>query len=103
VVLKPPGGDVLRLSISRRHRKTIIHVTALRAVPGASVVLQAYLRERFGWWPIRRGRLGRSGNVSFRLRRTPARRLRTLLILPDGITVAGKSEVLRLPRPHRHR
>jgi plastocyanin len=53
---------------------------------GAPVVLQLRLRDRFGWWPVARARLGRDSTARLFVRsrrRVPAR---VLLTLPDGAT-----------------
>ena len=39
------------------HRRALVRTRVLPASPGATVVLQLHLRERFGWWPVRRARL----------------------------------------------
>ncbi|HEU4701643.1 MAG TPA: hypothetical protein VFS37_04105 [Conexibacter sp.] len=98
------GGDVSqtrRLLVSARRvllRKTRrgVAVTVAPSVPYARVMLQADLRERFGWWPIARARLDYLSQASFRVKR-PAR-VRAVLVAKDGWTPLATSSVLTLGR-----
>jgi hypothetical protein len=101
VDLTPPQDLVL--SASRKKRRTILNVKAQRTAPGAVVVLQAYLRERFGWWTIKHAKLSSARQARFRLGRTGVGRLRALVFGPDGFTVVATSNELLQKRPHRHR
>lgn len=52
-------------------------------VADATVVLQLYLKERFGWWPVATHRLDKRSRTTFR----PAQRgvrARVVLTLPNG-------------------
>jgi hypothetical protein len=69
-------------------------VTVTPSVPHAKVVLQARLRERFGWWPIARARLDYLSQARFRVKR-PAR-VRAVLVAKDGWTPLATSRVLAL-------
>ena len=98
VVVGP--GIALSARRGRGRRRVRLAVTAPAAPPGATVVLQAYLKERFGWWPVGRRRLdGRSG-AQFSVRPS-GRRLRAVLTEPDGVTVRGVSNVVRIRRGRR--
>lgn len=96
------GADVSqtrRLLVSVRRvllRKTRrgVAVTVTPSVPYAQVMLQADLHERFGWWPIARGRLDYLSQASFRVKR-PAR-VRAVLVAKDGWTPLATSKVLVL-------
>jgi len=98
------GGDVSqtrRLLVSARRvtlRKTRrgVAVTVIPRAPYARVVLQADLRERFGWWPIARARLDYLSRASFRVKR-PAR-VRAVLVAKDGWTPLATSKVVVLGR-----
>lgn len=72
--------------------------------PGATVVLQLRLRERFGWWPVARRRLDEDGAVTLRTRVRRPVRARAVLTLRDGATPLAFSPVVRLapPAPHGH-
>jgi hypothetical protein len=96
------GGDVSevrRVLVSdrriklRRTRHGIV-VTVTPSDPYARVVLEARLRERFGWWPVARKRLDYLSQARFRLRR-PAR-VRAVLVDRDGWTPLATSRALRI-------
>jgi hypothetical protein len=76
-----------------------VSVAVTPASPGAIVVLQLYLKDRFGWWPVARHRLGKDSRTTFSLRHPRAVSMRVALTLPDGATVIGTSRVIRLARP----
>jgi plastocyanin len=98
------GGDVSqtrRLLVSERRvllraTKRGVAVTVTPSVPYGRVLLQADLREHFGWWPIARARLDYLSRASFRVKR-PAR-VRALLVTQDGWTPLATSRVLVLGR-----
>ncbi len=78
-----------------RHR-VIVRTRVTPAAAGAHVVLQLYLRHRFGWWPVQRGRLDKDSTARLSLpvgRRVAAR---VLLTLPDGATPLAVSRTVRL-------
>jgi plastocyanin len=67
------------------------------ASPGATVVLQLRLRDRFGWWPVAQKRLDRNSRARFAVRGVRgAVRARVLLTLPDGATTLARSGVVRV-------
>lgn len=96
------GADVsqsrrLLVSVRRvqlRATKRGVVVTVTPDSPYARVMLQADLRERFGWWPIARARLDYLSQASFRVHR-PAR-VRALLVAKDGWTPLATSPVVTL-------
>jgi len=98
------GGDVSRtrrLLVSARRvllRATArgVAVTVTPSVPYARIMLQADLRERFGWWPVARARLDYLSAASFRVKR-PAR-VRAVLVAKDGWTPLATSRALVLGR-----
>jgi plastocyanin len=66
------------------------------ASPGATVVLQLRLRDRFGWWPVQQARLDGASSARFSLgfaHRVPAR---VLLTLPDGATALAASRTVHV-------
>lgn len=93
-------GNPLALSSRRRGRKSVrLTVKALPPQPGATVVLQTWLKERFGWWPVSHRRLDRGSQARFSFRRrSRGRRVRVLLTEPDGVTHRGVSNTIRIPR-----
>jgi hypothetical protein len=99
--LSPPVGLLVldrRISLrAQRGRKRVLITTRVTpAAPGGHVVLQLFLHDRFGWWPVQRARLDRSSTARFSLR--PGRRVaaRVLLTLPDGATPLAVTRTVRL-------
>jgi plastocyanin len=80
----------------QRHRFDLVRVQVTPSDPGAFVVLQLDLRERFGWWPSQRRKLDASSIATFRVR--AGQRARAVLTLPDGWTPVITSTAARLPR-----
>ncbi len=89
------------VTVARRGGRTRIAATVSPATPGATVVLQLRLRERFGWWPVRTTRLDAHSSARFDLRVARPVRARVLLTLADGATALADSGpiVLRASRP----
>ena len=84
------------IKVARRGKRELVQVSVQPAAPGATVVLQLNLRERFGWWPVQQKRLDGSSRTSFLVRppyRAPAR---VVLTLPDGATQLAVSTSLRI-------
>ncbi len=83
---------------STRARRATVRATVTPASPGATVVLQLRLRDRFGWWPVARARVGRDGRATLRTpiaRRVPAR---VVLTLADGATVLARTPAFAVGR-----
>jgi plastocyanin len=76
-----------------RHGTASVSVTP--ADPGARVVLQVWLRERFGWFPVAQRKLDRHSQAEFPARYR-GRRARAVLVLADGYTPAAMSAPVRL-------
>jgi plastocyanin len=89
---------------SRHGKRTLIRVRVDPASPHATIVLQLHLRERFGWWPVRRTKLSHHSTAAFRIA-TPHRRLRAraVLTLPDGATALARSAEVHVGRSRPHR
>lgn len=79
-----------------RGRRVIVDARVVPASPRATVVLQLRLRERFGWWPVRRARLDRDSTARFRLRLDRRVRARVLLTQSDGATQLARSATIRV-------
>lgn len=86
----------LTLAATHRRRGVAVSVRVLPAAPGATVVLQYNLRERFGWWPIQRKRLDRSSRATFAVNPSHRVSTRVVLTLSDGWTQLAASKSLRL-------
>jgi hypothetical protein len=81
-----------------RRGRSLVTAVADPAAPGARVVLQLKLRERFGWWPVARARLDRGSRARFRVRGNEGVPARVVLVGPDWATPLSQSRALRLPR-----
>jgi plastocyanin len=90
------AGPALSVTARRRPGGALIDVSARPASPGARVVLQLRLRERFGWWPVARTRLDRSSRARFKLRGHRGVPARVVTVGPDWATVLSGSRVLKL-------
>jgi hypothetical protein len=85
---------------SRRGRRgtAVVTASANPSTPGARLVLQLKLRERFGWWPVARARLDKSSRARFTVRGHRGVPARVVLVGPDWATSLNESRVLKLPR-----
>jgi plastocyanin len=97
----PPVDLVLldrSVSASTRqvHGGSRISVGVAPASPGATVVLQLYLKDRFGWWPVAQQKLGKGSRTTFTVHHHRAVSARVVLTLPDAATVIATSPKLRL-------
>jgi hypothetical protein len=76
---------------STKARRATVRALVTPASPGATVVLQLRLRDRFGWWPVARAKVGRDGRATLSTpvgRRVPAR---VVLTLSDGATQLART------------
>jgi hypothetical protein len=78
-----------------RHRYAV-SVSVTPASPGATVVLQLNLRERFGWWPEITTRLKHSSTTVIHAAPRSRARARVVLTLPDGATILASSRTFTL-------
>lgn len=72
-----------------------VEVTVAPSAPYSRFLVEVWLRERFGWWPISRGRVNYVSVADVKVKR-PAR-VRVVLVDKDGWTplVTSKAVVLR--------
>jgi hypothetical protein len=100
-----PDGNTIRLDVldrkvsaaAARHGSRIaVSATVAPAAPGATVVLQLRLKERFGWWPVEQAKLDAQSHVRFMLRRRRGAIARVVMTLPDGATALAVSPALRI-------
>jgi hypothetical protein len=100
-----PAGNVVTVQVLNRtvsanavrHGRTIaISAAVMPAAPGATVVLQLKLKERFGWWPVQEAKLDAASHVRFTLPRRRAAIARVVLTQPDGATRLAVSPVLKV-------
>lgn len=98
------GADVSetrRVLVADRH--VLVRATSRGLVatvtppdPGASILVEELLRERFGWWPVARVRLGHGSRVAFTL--PPGVPGRVVLVAGDGWTPLVISSAVRRGR-----
>jgi len=81
-----------------RRGRSAVHVRVTPPGHGGTVVLQLRLRERFGWWPVRRAALDHHGMATLRVRAPRRVRARVVLTLADGATPLAVSREVRLGR-----
>jgi hypothetical protein len=88
----------LAAKVRRGRRGTaVVTASANPSTPGARVVLQLKLRERFGWWPVARARLDKSSRARLTVRGHSGAPARVVLVGPDWATPLNESRVLKLP------
>ena len=87
----------LGVKVRRVRRGAVVTASANPSTPGARVVLQLKLRERFGWWPVARARLDKSSRARFTVRGHRGAPARVVLVAPDWATSLNESRVLKLP------
>ena len=79
-----------------RPTPTGLAVSVTPSAPYAPILVEVYLRERFGWWPIAHRRLDYVSEAELRVRR-PAR-VRVVLVDRDGWTPIAASRAVELRR-----
>jgi plastocyanin len=89
----------IALTARRAKRRVVLRAWVTPASHGGRVVLQLFLPERFGWWPVRRGRLDRASSARFSVRTHRRLRARVVLTLPDGATRLAVSRTVRVGPP----
>ena len=70
--------------------RTGLDVSVTPSAPYASILVEEYLRERFGWWPVARASLDSVSEAQIRLNRRHAR-VRVVLVDRDGWTPIATS------------
>jgi hypothetical protein len=93
---------VLDRKVTASFRGGRVRAAVTPGSPGATVVLQYFMREHFGWWPVKMRKLDRGSRASFKVRPPRKLRARVVLTLADGATPLAVSRTLRV-RPARHR
>jgi len=80
----------------RARHGSVVTVSTNPATPGGRVVLQLNLRERFGWWPVKRARLDKHGRATLAVRGYRGARARAVLVGPDWATPLTETHAFRL-------
>jgi plastocyanin len=88
----------ITLSAARSGRATALRATVAPAARGGHVVLQLFLPEHFGWWPVRRERLDARSSARFVVRTRRRLQARVVLTLPDGATRLAVSRTVHVGR-----
>ena len=96
-------SDVRQLSLTGtlRRARAVRVARAEPAKPGARVVLQLRLRERFGWWPVRWARLDERSRARFSYPRNRSADARVVMVGRDGATVLSASRTYRIRRSRK--
>jgi hypothetical protein len=88
----------INLTARRAGGSTVLRTTVAPASPRGHVVLQLFLPEHFGWWPVRRARLDGASSARFTIRTRRRLQARVVLTLPDGATRLAVSPTVRFGR-----
>jgi plastocyanin len=86
----------ISMRTQRGRRQLLVRARVTPASPGATVVLQLFLHEHFGWWPVERTKLDRASSARFALRVRRRVAARVVLTLPDGATPLAVSRTTRV-------
>jgi plastocyanin len=86
--------DVQKVHI--RSTRTGVAVDVTPSAPYAPILLEFYLRERFGWWPVAHRRLDYVSEAELHVPRGV--RVRVVLVDRDGWTPLATSREVMLPR-----
>jgi plastocyanin len=86
----------LAARVRRSRHGSVVTVTANPATPGGRIVLQLNLRERFGWWPVKRARLDKRGQARFLMSGAGHVRARAVLVGSDWATPLNETRTFRL-------
>jgi plastocyanin len=100
--LTSPSVDLLvldrRIALTARHARghMVLRAKVTPAAPHDRLVLQLYLPERFGWWPVQHARLDDRSTARFVVRARRHLRARVVLTLPDGATRLAVSRTVHV-------
>jgi plastocyanin len=86
----------LTASATERGRRVAVSASVAPGSPGAPVVLQLRLPQRFGWWPVARAKLDQHSRARFALKLAHRYPARVLLTLSDGATALATSRTLHV-------
>jgi plastocyanin len=82
--------------VERGRHRVLVRTSVRPASAGAQVVLQLFLHDHFGWWPVQRTKLDRGSTARFAVRSRRRVAARVLLTLPDGATPLAVSSTVRV-------
>jgi plastocyanin len=89
----------IALTAQRAKRRVVLRARVTPASGGGHVVVQLFLPERFGWWPVQAGRLDRASSARFSVHTRRRLRARVVLTLPDGATRLAVSRTVHVGPP----
>lgn len=92
----------ISLTVRRTDGRVRLQASVTPASSGGRIVLQLFLPERFGWWPVQTATLGRRSGASFTVHTRRAVRARVRYTLPDGATPLATSHTVRLGHSAMH-
>lgn len=87
------------VTVHRAHGAVRIGARVTPPSRGGRIVLQLYLPERFGWWPVQRATPGRAAAVTFTLHTRRHLRARVRYTLADGATALATSRIVHVGPP----
>jgi len=95
------ASETRRLLVSDRHVAVRasgrrLHVTVTPSAPYAPFLVEEYLRDRFGWWPVSRGQTDYVSEAEVRVSRPG--RVRVVLVDKDGWTPLATSRSVSVSR-----
>jgi len=86
----------IAVSTQRGRNRVLIRTSVVTASAGATVVLQLFLHDHFGWWPVQKTKLDRSSAARFSVRTRQRVAARVVLTLRDGATALAVSKTMRV-------
>jgi plastocyanin len=86
----------LSARVRRSRRGSVVTVSANPVTPGGRILLEVNLRERFGWWPVKRARLDKRGQASVLVRGYGGAQARAVLVGPDWASPLSETRAFRL-------
>lgn len=92
----------IALSVRRLRGRVRLRARVTPAARDGRIVLQIYLPQRFGWWPVQIAKLGTRSGASFTVYPRSRLRARARYTLPDGATALATSPVVHLGTARGH-
>jgi plastocyanin len=96
-VVRVAARPRVRIAATRRGTRITVRASATPAQPGARVVLQHYVRDRFAFHTLGRARLDHASRVTFRIRSHHYERLRVVITRGVRGYGSGTSRTLAVP------
>ena len=93
----------ITLSVRRQRGRVRLQARVTPATSKGRIVLQFFLPQHFGWWPVQTAKLGKRSAASFTLHPRGRLRARVRYTLPDGATALATSRAVTVgtARPRR--